>query len=125
MPKERERPVEQVLHRRHKLLDKLLHIGNRCFGDTAETAGRFDRHHLDRRIDELRPGSIHGGASAGERKAKQASFGSRSCAHNHQPTAGVSFGAADDRSAFFAEGGFRRDRPIAHAIFVLDHDLFG
>ena len=88
MTEERERPVQQLAHLGHELFDKLVQVGDRRFGDTAETAGRLDCDHLDRRIDELRPVSIDRGASTGERKAEQPKPGSRSRAHNDEPIAG-------------------------------------
>jgi hypothetical protein len=41
MPKERERPVHQVSHLGYELLDEFVQVGDRCFSDTAETAGRL------------------------------------------------------------------------------------
>src|SRR5260370_35078600 len=98
MAKERDRAITESFHFENEPLDKLLHVGNRCFGNAAETPGRLDCDHLDRWVDELRPVSINRGASAGEREAKQPNSGGRSRAHDDQPIAGVTFGLERARS---------------------------
>src|SRR5262249_37779494 len=79
--------------------------GDRSFGDTTETAGRFDCDYLDPWIDELCPVSINGGTSSGEGKAKQPKSGSHSWADNDKPTTAAGAVALD--SGRFGPMGFR------------------
>jgi len=81
-----ERPVQQFAHLGDEPSDELFHVGDRRFGDTAETTGRLDGDHLDGRIDELRPAAIDGGATAGKRKAEQPKPGNRARTHDDEPT---------------------------------------
>src|SRR5262245_5734233 len=70
VPKERKRPIEDVCHLGHQLVDEFTDVGHRLFVDAAEAPGRLDRHDLDGWVERLRPIVIHGRAAAGEWKTE-------------------------------------------------------